>query len=82
MLCRESGVYPTYRSDEHGFNNPAGLSNIPDAHNIAPLKAQLEAQASYRLEFTDPVERVLQEVYSAVTSVIANAWRAVAPPIV
>ena len=64
------------------FNNPAGLSNIPDAHNIAPLKAQLEAQASYRLEFVDPVERVLQEVYSAVTSVIANAWRAVAPPIV
>ena len=64
------------------FNNPAGLSNIGDAHNIGPLKAQVDARADYRHEFVDPVERVLQEVYSAVTSVIANAWRAVAPPIV
>ena len=64
------------------FNNPAGLSDIGDAHNIGPLKAQIDARADYRHEFVDPVERVLQEVYSAVTSVIANAWRAVAPPIV
>ena len=64
------------------FSNPVGLSNIADAHNIGPVKAQIDARAPYRLEFTDPVERVLQDVYSAVTSVIANAWRAVAPPVV
>lgn len=25
VLCRESGSYPTYRADEHGFRNPAGV---------------------------------------------------------
>ncbi|MBM4326385.1 MAG: hypothetical protein FJ118_04390, partial [Deltaproteobacteria bacterium] len=24
VLCNEGGAYATYRSDEHGFNNPAG----------------------------------------------------------
>lgn len=64
------------------FSNPAGLSNLGEAHYIGPVKAAIEQRADYRHEFTDPVERVLQEVYSAVTSVVANLWRAVAPPIV
>ena len=64
------------------FSNPAGLAGVLDAHPIGPVKAAVEQRADYRHEFTDPVERVLQEVYSAVTSVVANLWRAVAPPIV
>ena len=64
------------------FRNPAGLSNIPDAHNIAPVKAAIEQRMDYRIEKADPLERALQDVFSAVTSTIANAWRAVAPPIV
>ena len=27
VLCNESGEYVTYRSDEHGFHNPAGIWN-------------------------------------------------------
>jgi len=64
------------------FNDPSGLQNIGSNHYIGPVKAAIEQGASYRIETTDPLERALQDVYSAVTSVIANAWRIVAPPII
>lgn len=64
------------------FNDPAGILAIGSNHYIGPVKAAIEQGASYRTETVDPLERVLQDVYSAVTSAIANAWRAIAPPII
>ncbi|MGY1459231.1 hypothetical protein ACW5F0_11410 [Luteimonas sp. A534] len=64
------------------LRNPEGISNLANAHNIGPVKAAIEQRLPYSIERADPLERALQDVYSAVTATIANAWRAVAPPII